>query len=347
MKIRFDPPEQQTPDRDQGMKVQYGETRRAIVRWRWYLILFIVSSPLIYFFVTIIQAVLLVEADGYIQLDQTDIHSPASGQIQELLVRAQETVSAGQPLVKINSLTLEDRRARLENEILALNHEKFLSNNSAAQQAAQERITFANKQRDYYQKRLTKYQSLYSNGAATESEINTARAQYEDSLNTAMQENLRFSGPTLDSRQRDTKLHNLDMELATINSQIALQIISAPKSAKVSDLFVHVGEFVGSGTLIAQLVSQDEITITAFLPPRFSDYAEVGRTATVKFPHGETKTAHISEVPELTRRSPVDISSVFAERPIMILIKLQFDEPIERPLANGLPVSLRFHFGWE
>ena len=73
MKIRFDPPEQRSPDRDQGLQVEYRQARRTAVRWRWYLVLFIVASPLVYFLLTLLQAVLFVEADGYIQLEQIEI----------------------------------------------------------------------------------------------------------------------------------------------------------------------------------------------------------------------------------------------------------------------------------
>ncbi|MDF1643189.1 MAG: HlyD family efflux transporter periplasmic adaptor subunit [Pseudomonadales bacterium] len=348
MKIKFDPPEQRTPDRDQGIKVQYHTARRITVRWRWYLILFIVASPLVYFLATILQTVFIVEADGYIQLDQIDIHSPTNGQIDQLHISTQDSVVAEQILIKINNLALSDRQTRVQNEILVLERQKLVDGTLSIQQATQERIAFANQQKSYYEKRLNKYISLYNKGAATESEINTARAQYEDALNTAMVENLRLQSPTQESQQRDTKLESLNLELTAIQNQIELQTIFAPKDSKVADIFVNQGEFVGAGTLIATLVSQSEITMTAFLDPRFADdYAKVGQTATIKFPSGATKSAYIAEVPELTSRSPNDISNIFSKQPMMILVKLRFDEPITEPLPNGLPVKVRFHYSWE
>ena len=348
MKIKFDPPEQRAPDRDQGIKIKYSNARRAAVRWRWYLILFVVASPLIYFLVTVLQTIFVVQADGYIQLEKIDIHSPTNGQIDQLFVSTQDSVVAGQILVKVNNLALNDRQTRLENEILVLERQKFIASTYAAQQATQKRIAFANRQKNYYGKRLNKYTSLYDKGAATESEINTARAQYEDALNTAMLENLRLQAPTLESRQRNTKLESLSLELTAVRNQIELHTISAPKDSKVADIFIHQGEFVGAGMPIARLVSQSEITLIAFLAPRFADdYAEVGQAATIKFPSGATRSAYISEVPELTSRSPSDASSVFSKQPIMVLVKLQFDEPITEPLPNGLPVKVRFHYSWE
>ena len=298
--------------------------------------------------VTILQAVFVVEADGYIQLDQIDIHSPTNGQIDQLYISTQDSIVTGQILVKINNLALNDRQTRLANEILVLERQKLIANTYSSQQTTQKRIAFATKQKNYYEKRLHKYTSLYQNGAATESEINTARAQYEDALNTAMLENLRLQAPTLESRRRNTKLESLSLELAAVRNQIGLHTISAPKDSKVADIFINQGEFVGAGTPIARLVSQSEITMVAFLAPRFADdYAEVGQAATIKFPSGVTKSAYVSEVPELTSRSPSDASSIFSKQPIMILVKLRFNEPVTEPLPNGLPVKVRFHYSWE
>lgn len=347
MKIRFDPPEHRSPDRDQGVKVLYSETRRAAAKWRWYLVLLIVASPLIYFLATILEAILVVEADGYIQLEQIEIHAPVNGRIDKLHIRLQDSVTVNQPIIQISDLALTNRYRRLKDELDALTQEKRIAESTTSQNAIQSRHIFAIKQREYYEKRLRTYESLYRQGAATIAELNTARAEYEDALNTVSISALASQRLPTESRQRDLRLRSLNLEFAAASDLINLQLITAPKESKVADVFVHEGEYVSTGTPLARLVSQDQTSINGFLAPRYADYAVVGQSATVTFPNGDKKKAVISEIPELTSRLPGDASSVFSKRPVMILVKLEFDEPPLAPLPAGLPVKLRFHYNWE
>lgn len=347
MKIRFDPPEERLPDRDRGVKVDYGSARRTAVRWRWYLVLFIVASPLVYFLLTLLQSVVFIEADGYIQLEQIKVHSLTKGHIEEVFVEAQDTVESGQTIVKISDLALANHHRRLTDEIQSLSLEKEQVEGENEIGVVRDRVAFANSQRRYYEKRWRNYESLFRQGAVTEAELNTARAQYEDALNTAMLQGVESEGIAAVLRQMDLRLRDLNLELAYINDQRNLQVVTAPRKAKVTEVFVHQGEYVVAGTPIAHLVSQDLVQLLVFLPPRFSDYARVGQKATVRFPNGETRQAHVSEVPELTRRLPTDSSNVFAKRPLMILAKMEFDEPIVEALPDGLPVTIRFHYAWE
>jgi len=49
MKVRFVKPEASDPNRDRGVEVPYAPGKRHLARWRWYLILLVVSSPFLFF----------------------------------------------------------------------------------------------------------------------------------------------------------------------------------------------------------------------------------------------------------------------------------------------------------
>ncbi|PIE59088.1 MAG: HlyD family secretion protein, partial [Desulfobulbus propionicus] len=79
MKITFKTPYQQEPERIGGVKIPYAKGKRAAARWRWYIIVLIVTSPLLFLLIKILLSYLIVTAPGYLSLEKVPINSNSTG----------------------------------------------------------------------------------------------------------------------------------------------------------------------------------------------------------------------------------------------------------------------------
>jgi len=86
MKIRFHS-QPHEPERDDGIKVSYAPAKRNVPKIRWYLILLVVSSPLIYFVTTVLMNNVLVKAQGFVSLKLVEVRSAHAGILSEVLVK--------------------------------------------------------------------------------------------------------------------------------------------------------------------------------------------------------------------------------------------------------------------
>lgn len=347
MKIRFDPPERRTPDNDRGVRIEYGATRRGGTPWRWYLILIVASVPLLYLMGAILREFFIVEADGRITMPQTVIRSSGDGYIQQIFVKPLETVAEGAELALLTNESLENRYNRVRGEIdfLEAEKDKMLQPADSAPGSAQ-LLAFAEQQRDFYQRRLHQYETLFKQGAATPAEVATARSQY-----TATLERLAALGQSLgvasEVRQMRARISQLKLELNEIEDRRQQLLLTAPTAGMIAELLVQPGEYLERGRTLLEIVDFSKAHVTAYIPPKYLDYAVVGQTATVAFPNGESAEARIVSVPGIIQRSPPgDLAPLETPLPA-ILAQMEFVSEVKSRLVHGIPVRLRFHYSWE
>jgi hypothetical protein len=66
------------------------------------------------------------------------------------------------------------------------------------------------------------------------------------------------------------------------------------------------------------------------------------------FADGSRTRAIVSEQARVTRRMPADMVDNFGQRPMMVVLELNSSEhwPTTQTI-HGMPVRVRFHYGWE
>jgi multidrug resistance efflux pump len=351
MKIRFDQPERRIADRDRRVHIDYGPARRGGTPWRWYLILMVASVPLLYLMGTILREFLVAEANGRVTMAQTVVRSSGEGYVQQLFVKPLETVAAGAELARLVNEPLENRYNRVRGEINFLEREKNkLLHAGGDASGSGQLVAFAEQQRDFYLRRLHQYETLFKQGAATQAEVATARSQY-----TATLERLAALGQTLgrdrsmepELRQMGARISQLTLELNEMEDQRKQLLLTAPAAGMVAELFVQRGEYLDRGRALLEIVDPGKAYVNAYIPPKYLDYAEVGHTATVAFPNGESAEARIVSVPGVTQKPPPDDLSPLETAPPAILARMEFVGDVAPRLVHGTPVKLRFHYPWE
>lgn len=352
MKVSFNTKRQKDPTREQGVKVTYAPAKRRAPKWRWYLILLIVSSPLLYFLFNLVFSQVVVTAQGLITLEKIMINSSSTGYVDHIDVEVGDTVDQGRVMVQLGSPTLDERERVLQTELshvgsslppTGLRTESLLRN----------RVELAKKNVTYHKAKLEKVRFLFDQGAATIAELNQAEAVYDRAqftLNQAQGElTAQLERTRKEQWQPELQFSNrrelIQAELEAIAVQRKRLEQQAPFLGRILDMFIDSGQTVSPGSPLLLMGKMNNPYVIAYLDPRHAKYALIGHNVTIKLPDGKTLRAKVRENASLTQQLPANLSSPIANRELMILVKLDFLEPILKADAiDGLPVTVRFDF---
>lgn len=365
MKIRFVKPEQSDPNRDRGIQVPYAPGKRQLARWRWYLILLVVSSPFLFFVVKFLYSSVLIQAPGFVAQEQLTVRSSTQGTVDEVFVKPLDEVRQGEPVARINNDALNMRAAQLKAELQQLQTVEAHAPRGGYAEAPlsaesfQDDLSTARDQIDRAKQRVDSIQALVSQGAATDAELNAARGQYDQasarlgelyrSMNVQTQPVRTAATNTVELQ---TRILSIQAELNDIQNQQQAMTILAPKTGRVVDLAVVKGDQLAIGSKVAMLAPEGgEMHIDAYIPPKDSVYAVPGMQATVVFPDGSRRGAVIADVPQIAAEVPKAQSALLGEAEMGVLVRMQLSDahsPVgQRPLTDGLPVKVEFENGWD
>jgi multidrug resistance efflux pump len=353
MKIRFQSAKSSTPDRERGIQVPYAPAKRALARWRWYLIVLLVSLPLVYLLAQLATSVLFVSAAGLIRLERVPINAKIAGTVERIEVRTSSRVAPGQLLAVLHNAELAQREGLVEAELNA-RRAAVEMDFTAGLAELQANVRLARKVVDHQAGHLKNVRLLFDQGAATVAELNLAHAQMhqaEIGLNQAhaalaaqQAGPLRLQAP---DRENETRIAMLQAEREAIGTQKARLTSKSPVEGVVLEVFAQPGQSVGQGEPLLMLGNQALVFVAAYLEPRHIRYARAGQTATVRLEDGSRLAAVVREKPEFTARVPAAITPALGGREYMLLLTLDLAEPL--PAAHRvdtLPVRVSFPFNF-
>lgn len=372
MKVRFEPEKKFQAVRDNGLQVNYGAGKRALPKWRWYLLLLLVSSPLWLFALNLLTGWLWVKGIAVIEAHSWLETSPQAGRVQQILVQPGEQVQAGQALLRLSSPELENRRQLLQAERDSLKQQQ-----QQWQQYQQQRIEqlqrvnppiavepsasqirqqqFAQQQVEFWQRRLNQMQWLQQQQAATQAEVASARLQLEAAL--ANQAGLQKStvpvtpAPTLVAEPVPAawplRLAQIDTELSLLQTQQQQLQLVASQAGVVSELLVASGEQVASAAPLVRIEALGEPQLKAYLSPKYHAFAKLGQTGHLQLPNGESLSVEIVQVSALTSLLPARLAPALSEPGPQLLVRLQSEKPLPPTLkVNALALPLVLDFSW-
>ena len=355
MKVRFIEPERTDPNRDRGIKVPYAPAKRQQARWRWYLILLVVSSPLLYFTGKMLWASVVIEAPAIISQEQITVRTSGQGYVDAVFVKPMTEVTAGTPLVRLRNLDLSTRIDQLRAELRALEGVRFDSGSYQTSTVnLEDQLQIATQQRDQKSERLAKLEDLVNQGAATDSELASARNDLQQSNSKIAQ--IHQEVTTLNRPADNTAGQEMKARIASLRSEISGMekqsdglLVTAPQSGRVVDLAIVKGDQLAVGGKVAMIApTGSELHLDAYVPPKYSQYARTGLHASVIFPDGRRRSAVVTDVPEITMEIPSAHPEMFGSREVGVLVRMKFLDAgtTQAALTDGLPVTVRFDNRW-
>ena len=336
MKIRFNSDKERNPTQDGGLKVLYAPGKRGAFRLRWYLILLLISSPLLWVFGRLGVGYLRVEAPAQIEVPVVELRAREAGTVAELLVKAGDHVQPGQRL-----LSLDNPEWRLRIQQLQPGEVPFAGSPSTeALQLQQRAIELA-------RQRVNQVQALLAQGAATRGELLNAQAELNTQQQVLLDLQARLRAQRSQAEGDPLQLLREDRERQWLQTRLDGLQSTASEEGRVAEVLVSVGENVGPGTLLLRLERSAEPLLLIYLEPRFAGYAEPGHPLEVRMPDGSWRSARVLQAADSARRLPAGMQKPFTVSQMGLLVPAEFEQPLP-PLwrVDQLPLKVRFPHDW-
>lgn len=346
MKIRFkDRP--QDPTVVNGMKVDYAPGRRIVPRLRWYLILLLVSLPLLVFLYRLAYENLFVDARGFITPQRVTAVAAGAGTVSRIAVTAGENIAPGQLLVNLSDDLTANRLQYLRDKKRLLENIIATSADSYREEILQRRVQALREQLAFRRERLEDMEFLRQRGAATAADVEPLRydlLETEAALRQVELE-LRQAGDIDLNQYRNEKILELDdlqSRIIALQQQLDDLNVRAGYAGKVVRLEAAEGEQVFAGDALLTVALATVPTVTAYLEPRFADYVQEGMEARARFSDGRELPVRVTRVLEVTDKLPAEYLRAYGQPEAMLVMECAFDDPQELSRdIMGLPVAVR------
>ncbi|WP_281718462.1 HlyD family secretion protein [Pandoraea apista] len=231
--------------------------------------------------------------DAYLQADSMTVAPKVGGYVTEVLVRDNETVTVGQPLVRLDARQYQAAYDEAQATVLAreadvTRAQAELSQHSASIAQVRAELDSARANAAYSAGQVKRYVPLVATGAETDerlAELRNASARADASL--------RSSEASLQASERQTD--TLAAALAQAKAQLTVAQASARKadldladtvvkstlSGRVGDRAVRVGQFAQPGTRLLTVVPVQNVYLTANFKETQVGHMRPGQPVTV------------------------------------------------------------------
>lgn len=333
MKIRFDSPKESHPTEEQGLQVLYAPGKRLAFRLRWYLILLLVASPLLWLGGGWLLGFERIEAPARLYVPALQVRAFEPAQIREVLVEPGQAVAKGDLLMRLDNpewrarlALLADTEATAPAAAGALpTHERQLLRRSLA--AAEQR--------------LGEVRRLLARGAATRGE----QFQAEIERDARQQALLQFEQRLLQAEPAAVVQRRL--EGLWLEQRLAGLDVRAPEDGRVLDIAVDPGENVAAGLPLLTLEQRQQVQVWVYLPARHAAYAQPGQELELQFPDGTWQAARVVRQVYDTAQVPTELQPPFASAARTLLVLVEPQQALaELWRINRLGLQARFPRDW-
>lgn len=348
MKISFNKRETQSSNVVAGMQIPYAPGKRAFARWRWYLIVLLTASPLLYLILKLLFGFLVVTAPGKVHFTTYMINAPVEAIVKNI------PVQPGQLLEK-NALVIELFDPRLEDQVALLLAEQTSRQDRGADNdispTLYDAVTLARKNVARAFDHLYRVRRLVKEGAATRAELNLAESRLDTMqgelarAESALSVATTFTPTSVSDAQ--LRLMQIRTELSQLQNSAQRLSISTRGKRMVVDVSVVEGQSVVYGEPLVHLADTDATTLHAYLSPADVDHVQIGAKPFIRFPNGFSMKAEVTSIARVTRRMPPELASVFSipEQSIEVRMVPETPLPVEITI-EGIPFTTYFGFSF-
>lgn len=333
MKVRFDSPKETRPAEEQGLQVLYAPGKRMAFRLRWYLLLLLVASPLLWLGGQWLLALERIEAPARLYVPALQVRAFESAQIREILVEPGQVVAKGDLLMRLDNPQWRERLALLADAEAAVPV-------AAGELPSRERQLLRSAV-GAAEQRLAEVRRLLAQGAATRVELFQVEAERDARQQALLQFEQRLLQPEPATMvQRRLERRWLEQRLAGLD-------VRAPEDGRVLDLAVDPGESVAAGLPLLTLEKRQRVQVWVYLPARHAAYAQPGQELSLRLPDGTRQSARVVRQVYDTARVPAELQPAFASSARTLLVLVEPTEALaDLWRINQLGLQARFPRDW-
>ena len=293
--------------------------------------------------------------NGRIEATEIDVSAKLGGRIDEILVREGAFVEAGQPLVRMQTSTLEAQRQ----EAMAMRRQAIASVATAKAQvamreselaAARANIVEAESALDAAERRLVRAEELARERAMPQQELDDIRAQVRASRAAvaaaraqAVAAESAISAARTQVEGSEYAVEAVAATVGRVEADIRDSILFSPRPGRVQYLIAQPGEVVSPGAPVLNVVDLGDVYMTFFLPETVVGRVGLGTEARIVLDAVPEYVipAEISFVADIAQFTPRTVETREERQKLMFRVRARIDrELLQRYLTQvktGLP----------
>lgn len=290
-----------------------------------------------------------ITATGTIEVTRADITSKVSGYITKMQLKEGDAVQAGQVVLQIarpdlTAQLLRDEAALTKAQIQLRDLEKGarsqeLSQASAAVGSAQS--VFEKAEAD-----LTRYQTLYEQGAVATQQLDNARSSYEVAYQSLVSAKANLALVSEGNRPDTIEAQRVEVErnkaiVDTSHTQINDTVIRSPLDGLVLTKNFEDGEYVNAGTAIATIGNMKDCWVKIYVSSTQLGQIKVGQQTDVMIDSFPDKVFRgtIKEISQNAEFTPRQSITQRERANLVFAVKVQIDNA-EDMLKPGMPADV-------
>lgn len=232
--------------------------------------------------------------DAFVQADQATISSKISGYVEELLVRDNETVVAGQPLLRINSqdsISARDQAAAqvAQNEAQIVQYEAQINQQRAQIAQADAQVTGARTSLSNAQIQVDRYEPLVAMGAQTAEELTQMRQTRDQAVSTLKSSRAQrlSAGRQLETLRAQivgakAQVESAQAQLRKSNNDLESTVVRSLIAGRVGNRTVQVGQYVQPNTRLLSVVPVQNLYVVANFKETQVGLMRIGQPVTLE-----------------------------------------------------------------
>jgi HlyD family secretion protein len=296
-----------------------------------------------------------VSGNGRVEATEINVAAKLGGRVEDIFVREGDFVKAGQPLAKMQVVTLEAQR----DEARAMHQQAITSVATAKAQlamrrsevaAAQAAVAEAESALDAAERRLARSEMLAKEGASSGQELDDDRARARAARAALAAAKAQVVAAQAAVEAANTQIVGAESAVvaaaatvARIEADIADSVLSSPRDGRVQYRIAQPGEVLGAGSPVLNLVDLGDVYMTFFLPEVVAGRLALGSEVRIVLDAAPEFVfpAKVSFVADTAQFTPKTVETESERQKLMFRVRAHVDrELLQKHLTHvktGLP----------
>ena len=286
---------------------------------------------------------------GYVEGEYVRVAAPFAGTLQKLAVQRGAEVASGAPLFALESDNEMAARRQAEQQLQAA--EARLANLMTGKRAPEvemvaEQLRQAQAARELSAANLRRQEALFKSGFISKAALDDVRTQLQRDDAAVSQLQASVATAKLPGRPDEIRAAEADaaaarQALAQADWRLSQRAVSAPTTARVSDTYYVVGDWVPAGGVVASLLPAGNVSIRFFVPETELGRIKSGQTVNFSCDAcGPAMSATVSFISDRAEFTPPVLYSKENRAKLVYLVEAKPAADVAAKLNAGQPVDV-------
>lgn len=283
-----------------------------------------------------------VSGNGRIEATEINVAAKLGGRVEDIYVREGELVKAGQPLAKMQVITLEAQRE----EARAMHQQALTSVATAKAQlamrqseaaAARAAVVEAESSLDAAERRLARSEMLAQEGASSVQELDDDRARVRAARAALEAAKARVIAAESAVEAARTQIAGAEAAVAAAQATVARieadiddSVLSSPRDGRVQYRIAQPGEVLGAASPVLNLVDLSDVYMTFFLPETVVGRVALGSEVRIVLDAAPEFVipAKVSFVADTAQFTPKTVETASERQKLMFRVRAHIDRDL-------------------